>query len=544
MTFLVGAIICLIVAGIAVPASATSVDLQWAEPVSSTMHIGDSINVGYYSVEASQFHKPMLGVRNINGSIVPRDDFEPGVMLELYKNGTLVNEFTLTQYDSSFITDDEEVMVSLDEIMPEHNKKWVYEYFDPWAVIDVQLRGLPGLNISIDTDENTYTSHRDKKILLNIKVSNEGDGDASNVSVNVYPDSLDLYNGNNEELKLHYTELKVDDEETSKLELEVPENILEIQKYILTVTVSGYDRKEIYYENFEYKVIAIVPPDDFILSKYIRDRIYLSETAEVILKITNSGVFDVTNISVHDTIPVDFILISDSSLDWDIPRLNAGEEIVVGSYEIKPLETDRDGFLLPSSVAYYTINDRQFFVESDAPKVIVNGPKIIVEKNVRGDTNAGSDIEVTTVVYNIGNAPTKISLTDQIPPEAILISGDTSLPLKYLDPDDFLTLSYVISIYSEGNYTLPPAEAEYYDISNVRDNILKEAYSKPVNITVGEISSFEPTSTAFPSFMARTPVATITGKEEGRNIPGFRAELFIPIMFIVCFILRMKGRNS
>lgn len=507
-------------------------ELQWAEAVRSTLHLGDSINVGDYTIKAAQFHKPMIGVRDIEGNIRPRDDFEPGVLLELYINGTQVDQFTLTPMDNSFITDDEEVKVTLYNITQKNNKAWVYEYYDPWANVGLHLRGVPDLDITVDTDEDTYTSNRDRIIKLNVTVENKGEGDVDNVNVTIFTESLPISDGDTEDLNPHFSEIKINEEETINLELSIPPTILETQKFILSASVSGYDSKDLMYEDFDYKVIAVVPPDDFILSKFIKDRIYLSETATVFLKVTNMGVFDVTNISIRDTLSPNFMLVSDSSLEWEVPALSPGEEKVVGSYELKPLEADREGFLLPSSVAYYNIEDKTFFVESESPLVIVNGPRIVLEKSVQGDISEGNDIQVFIFVHNAGNAPTKVSVTDQLPRDSVLVSGNTSLPQTFLDSNDTLTMTYVMRIHRSGNYTLPPAYADYLDISNIRDNIEKKTYSNPVNLTLEKKSSVTATQTAFPVFVERTPVGIIPEKGNDKSIPGFDS-----MILVLCLIL-------
>lgn len=538
-------IILLLVEIITVGSSYADDDLQWAEAVSSTLHIGDTINVGDYTVKASQFHKPMIGVRDINGDIVPRDDFEPSVDLELFKNGTLLDSFLLTRSDNSIVTDDEEIKVTLQDIVSKENKVWVYEYYDPWAKIGVQSRGLPKLEISINTTENTYTSHRDTGIALEVKIKNTGEGDAKNVYISILTDSLAVKYGESDDPDTHYSEIRAGEEKIVELDLIIPDTLLETKKYILSAAAGGYDRKGLYYEGFGYKVIAIIPPADFILDKYVKDRIYLSETATVYLKITNIGVFDVLNISIRDSISDNFVLISDSSLYWEIPVLPPGESKVVGSYELEPREANRNGFLLPSSVAYYTIKDRIFFIESQMPKVIVNGPQILLEKSVSDAGSAGNDIEVSLTAYNVGNAPTKVSITDQMPEGALLIKGFTSLPQTFLDSSGSLSTSYVMRIFSEGNYTLPQAEAEYYDISNTRDNIDRKVYSNQVNITVGrpyqeQQSSAMQTKTTLPVFVTRTPVATISPDNVKKEIPGFGVSLFMLNLFIIYILSKYK----
>lgn len=521
-----------------------SAEAQWAEPVSSEMHTGGVLNNGDYSVKASQFSQPVLGVRDINGNIVPRDDFESTVFLELFKNGLLINEFTLTLSDNTFVTADEEIKVTLTDILPQHSKEWVYEYYNPWAKIEVSLRGLPEFKISVDTDQNTYTSNRDDIIHLKVGIENRGEGDIENVKVSISTEDLSLVLGKQKNLNPSYPIIKVGEEKTVELELKVPSTILNPKKYILSASASGYDKKNIYYENYNYTVIAIVPPDDIILNKYIKDRIYMSETATVILKLTNTGVFEVTNISVHDSVPVNFELQSNTSLDWEIARLSPGEEKVIGSYEIKPLYADINGYVLPSSRAAYIINDDVFSVESESPRVVVNGPRIIVEKIAPEKVSAGDDIEVTVTVYNMGNAPTKVSIIDQVPKDSMLVKGNTSLPQTFLDYGDSLKISYVMRIFSQGNYTLPDAVAEYLDISNSRSNINSKAYSTSVNISVGQRgSTIKPQSTSFPVFISRTPVGKISTKDSNK-IPGFGNKLLSIYILIIYFMLNNKMRNK
>ena len=87
---------------------------------------------------------------------------------------TSQREVLLTIQSGPDIDPDYEVMISGTGFLPGNSKEWVQEYYNPWAKVDIALRGKPELDVTISTDKTTYTSSSDQIITAKVEVKNNG----------------------------------------------------------------------------------------------------------------------------------------------------------------------------------------------------------------------------------------------------------------------------------------------------------------------------------------------------------------------------------
>lgn len=99
-------------------------DIEWAPAVSATLYKGGTLTNGEYMIKAIQFSSPVPGVKNIKGEIVPETDVNPSVLLEIYKNGTLVKEIILTLQSEPYIDSDYEIKISATGFTAKNAKEW------------------------------------------------------------------------------------------------------------------------------------------------------------------------------------------------------------------------------------------------------------------------------------------------------------------------------------------------------------------------------------------------------------------------------------
>ncbi|KPQ41588.1 MAG: hypothetical protein MPEBLZ_03861, partial [Candidatus Methanoperedens nitroreducens] len=133
------------------------------------------------------------------------------------------------------------------------------------------------------------------------------------------------------------------------------------------------------------------------------------------LNVANNGAMDMTDIILTDSINPNFELKSDTSLTWNIPVIKPGEWKDIG-YSIKPLETSINGFTFPVVNAQFKVNNKQYNISSNASIVIVNGPKIIINKTIdKQFINISDDVTVTVSIQNIGNIATRMEVKDFLP---------------------------------------------------------------------------------------------------------------------------------
>jgi len=177
--------------------------------------------------------------------------------------------------------------------------------------------------------------------------------------------------------------------------------------------------------------------------------------------VANGGEFDAFNINLTDSLNDNFELKSDSPMHWEIPSLKPGLDWST-TYTIKPLETNLKGFIIPAVTAQFTVINKQYNTSSDSPSVIVNGPKIILNKTVNKQTvNKSEDITVTVSINNSGNVGTRAEVKDYIPDSVSLVSGSTTLDSIFLEAGTPQGFSYIIRLNTEGTIELPAAVANY-----------------------------------------------------------------------------------
>jgi uncharacterized repeat protein (TIGR01451 family) len=471
-------------------------DIEWATAVSGTLSKGSTITNGLYMVKAVQFPSAVPGVKDINGNIVPETDVDPAVFLEIYKNGTLLKQFILNMQSEPFIDPDYEVKVSATKFTAKNAKEWVYEYYNPSATISIQTRGLPKIEVSVATEKATYTSYEDNIITATVTVKNSGAARAKNVDVNLDLGGLKLRGGDSSQLHQYYNNIEVGKSQSFSVILLVPQLIDQIS-YVLSANATGIDVKDLKYKALTNSITIPVSPKQnyFTISKAVsKDRIYLSETISVRITVANSGMYDINNLRVNDSMSENFELKSNSSFQWNIPLLKPGQEWGT-TYSIKPRETNLNGFSLPSASAQFTVNNKPYSSSSKKPSVIVNGPKIIIQKTVNKPVvNISDDVTVNLSINNVGNIASKVTVTDSLPDGVSLVNGTISLANTSLELNTPVLFNYTIRMNTEGEIVLPPAVANFSDIEYRGTTKSSNISNRPV-ITVIDKSKITPVPT-------------------------------------------------
>ncbi len=455
-------ILLILISASSIPAAAfLPNEIQWAPAVEGTLYKGKTLTNGPYMVKAVEFSSPVQGYKNGKGDIVPETPVDPMVYLEVYKDGNFLRQVLLTMQSGPDIDPDYEVMISSTGFLSGNSRDWVQEYYNPWAGVGISLRGKPKLDVTVSTDKSTYTSSSNQIITAKVDVKNNGDAVAKNVEVTLNVDDLKLRGGSTDQLHQTYMELKKGESKSFEVILIVPD-LLDQKSYNLTVSTKSFDVK-----NLEYKsegkasIIVAIKQDYFTVSKSIKDRIYLKDAIMVRLTIGNSGTYDMKDIVLMDSINPNFELKSDTPLFWNIPVLAPGEWKDIG-YSIKPLETSLTGFTVPAATAGFTANGKQFNISSDTTTVIVNGPKIIINKTTdKKNVNISEDVTVNVTIKNIGNIATRIEAKDYLPDSVSLVSGSTSLESTFLELNTPVGFSYIIRMNTWEDIELPAAVANY-----------------------------------------------------------------------------------
>ena len=102
---------------------------------------------------------------------------------------------------------------------------------------------------------------------------------------------------------------------------------------------------------------------------------------------------------------------------------------------------------------------------NNSEKVKIYGPEISITKTIdRQQLNSGDELTVTVTAKNTGNVDASVTVTDTIPPEAKLISGETSFKQVLGSDGDSKTITYILQMHKEGEIKLPACKASFLDL--------------------------------------------------------------------------------
>ncbi|MCZ7385070.1 MAG: hypothetical protein O8C63_10030 [Candidatus Methanoperedens sp.] len=494
------AMITLILSGFISIALALDNPVQWAPGVSAKLERGGNITLGEYSVKAVSFPAPVEHDKYMN---IPAEPVEQFAGLNISKKGILIDTIVLG-LGESYISPDNELKVTVKDMPSKDSKVWLFESYEPWATIELDPRGKPELSVSVETDKTEYALSSATEIVTVVTLRNTGTADAFNVGMKLKTD-LPIKRGS---LNFHYDRVKKGSA-SETITFSLPK-IVKTKSYEIVANATGYDVKEHPYTTESENTISVLtePQVSLSINKSANDRIYLKDFAIVSLTVKNNAKDDLKNVSVTDYVPDGFKLTNNNSLHWvfDLPAMGYWDF----HYLIKPQVPDPDGIVLPSAMAEFTYENEFYSVKSNEVAVVVYGPSIVLDKKTDvSEINPNDLVTVTVVARNSGTTPTRVNVTDALPPDATIVSGSTSTE-AYLEANNEVKFSYAFKINSKQQIKLPRATAEYYELGNKGAKISTESQELEIKIKSPVITKQAPVpqiTTPQPA-QAPTPVPT------------------------------------
>ncbi len=179
-------------------------DIEWVEKQSGVkLYWGDSVTEENYTIKADDFSDDM-------------------VYISISKNGETLKTSPLSE--GMELVYDDEIKVCAKDVDPNYetitkdDKEFKTQNKNPYAELNISIRGEPGFDIKVETDEDEYDSN--DRIDVSITAKNDGDAKAKNVILTVDTAGMELIKGKSE-----YTDTKVsksEDFEPVNLTLEAP----------------------------------------------------------------------------------------------------------------------------------------------------------------------------------------------------------------------------------------------------------------------------------------------------------------------------------
>jgi len=487
--------------------------LQWEIGKSGTLKRNEVISHLGYSIEVVGFNAPVESDRYRQ---IPIEPVEPFVGLNLSKNGSFITEISLGQGES-YIFPDGDFKVTAAELPPGLSKDWLFESYKPWVRLELNQRGKPKPEILIDS-EDEVVSAPNTELVVKVTLKNTGSADLTNINMDIGT-QLPVLNGN---LNNYYENLKNGMEVTETITFSTPV-VMDLNKFDISVNVSGTDIKGIEYKSIKLKTILIAPQAQKapLLKKTMVSKMYLKDQMLVSLYFKNNANYELKNVSIVDTVPKGFRQLSNNSLRWIVNIAANGEWSF--RYLLKPTEANNKGVLFPPTTAELKIMNEYYMIQSNRPEVLIYGPRIDISKHADvSEINRGDAVTVTVVALNSGSTPSMVTVNDSIPSNVELISGTTELQ-EYLEANKDMRFSYTIRSNSDGPIKLPRATAEFYELGSEGTKINTTSQELVIKIKSAQIREPTPVPTVKKPVnstrnTSQEPAVNITQKPDKKSI--------------------------
>ncbi|KAF5413379.1 MAG: hypothetical protein C5S49_08655 [Candidatus Methanogaster sp.] len=510
-------------------------DLEWGCGKTKELNLGEGISCGNYTVVAYNF---------------PRSDRKSFVGIKLYGGGVVVSEQML-KAGEDYIHEDEVRITAIELNMAQN---WTDQPEEPWAKIRIEPRGLPGFDADFELDKDEYEPY--STIEVDLTIQSIGNAKADDVNVCIDAEALDVVQG---KLRHHYSTIargELLDRETGTdafdpitLRFDVP-SVIEDRTFNLTVMIEYDDIKDTRYSysvSHPVKVCSM-----FKFSKSINDNIYMDETATVTISLRNEGTRQINSIVVSDTLPPEFELNGNSTLEWGPDSLGCGEYRSF-TYQLKPFQPNVEGYRMPAALAEWSFDGRRYSVHSDSPYVVVYGPKIELSKSATPATiDEGGIVTVTLEAKNTGNMIASIDVADSIPPDTVLTGGVTDVK-EVLEAGESHTFSYSMRVDATGSIELPAALLQFVDNREYEGTVVSENVSITVNPVNSQGSSDPPGSQGSPIIATATATQTIatsyktTGSDAStgeESVVGYRFTFAYMLIVLYAIARITRGREG
>ena len=416
---------------------------------------GENITYNNYTITINGFSKPVTSNFYSN---TPDEEVLPFVELNI-SNKTFSKVVPLVQQDY-YITPDYNTKIKATLLPSKSSTDWVFESYSPWVILEISSKGIPSMITNIETDENEYEFTSDIK--ATIFIENTGTADLLNINVKILSD-----------LKTETSSYKIDKllkGKSIKKTIVLKSSYINTTSYYKIVTnITAYDVENNIYTSIAEKTVSMIPEIQPIpeLRKSLPSKIYLKNNVMITLSMENNGRIPLRNITITDNIPDNFEPITKDELKWSTSIEPYSYWDV--HYVIKPIDISKDGYTLPPANVTLILNNEQITIKSNQPKVVINGPKILLTKEVTPtEFNSSLHQKIINVIVsakNIGNTPTKVILNDTLPENSILNNGILQYN-DFLEADKEIKIEYSFTTNEKLPITIPKANAKYYELGS------------------------------------------------------------------------------
>jgi len=483
-------------------------DIEWVEERDgTTLHWGKTITVGDYVIKAEDFNE------------------NKQVFVSISKEGEKLKTAPLSAglevvYDDKIKVYAREVDPNY-EIIKRDGKEFRTGNWNPYAKLDIFLKGEPNFDIGVETKKDTYDSKStgDSAIDVSIKIKNDGKAKAKDTVLTIDTAGMEVLKGKTT-YKLGEV-LKGETLEPVNITLKTPTPWVDTDLNI-TAKTTCVDVRGDKYENVGSKVIKVEKKWGLVISKIVTKNNHMGKPVHVTVNVRNEGVCDLNNIVLKDSIAPETHLQNPVTLEKTFSLKSGETSEKVFEYNLIP---DKPGeFTFPQAIATFTLPNGQNgeAASNNSEKVKIYGPEITVTKNInRQQLNQGDELTVTVTAKNTGNVDASVTLTDIIPPEAKFISGETRFKQVLESDGGSRQIKYILQMNKEGEIHLPACKATFLDLDGYSGEVISDA--PVIYVGVGlplEESSPQPEGITGSSHEKNDYLSSLKEQDNGET-PGF-----------------------
>jgi len=321
---------------------------EWSSVYSQKVRLHQNVTINNIIIPDIQFSSPVTGHLS-NGKLVLDYPVNPVVFLDIFING--VKTSIILEEGQTYTDNKSGFQITALGFTASDSIAWEYANYNPSVTLSIntwQQNNIPSLKINIKVQNSSIEYGKLSIINIVSDITNTG---KTLVYADVSPDfgSLSTISSNTKR------RIVIDSGTTQSLDwnINIPtsygSHTLNIIATIPDVTMNypdgTYTNKTLSFSS--NTTIQITPPTSGItIQKIIPERLYTCVNTSIILVVSNTGIYDIKNITIIDKVPNTFIAATDSFV-WNIPEIKSKDQISVfervtplveGSYTVEAAE--------------------------------------------------------------------------------------------------------------------------------------------------------------------------------------------------------------
>jgi hypothetical protein len=197
----------------------------------------------------------------------------------------------------------------------------------------------------------------------------------------------------------------------------------------------------------------------FEFDEQFSNEVYMGERAYYSLYMKHMQPEPVDSVSIKAELPDGLVFDPDSNGVWNYSFDSYGTKSLQYSVKaLRPGTYEINGTLIDAE-----LNGTSYSKEMNSSTLVVHGPDIVVNKTLSTDSiNLNENVNISVDVVNEGDRAAYITLSDQLPLGAKILSGVMGGSLV-LHPDKTFSVEYTVRMDKEGEIVIPSATVKFID---------------------------------------------------------------------------------